>query len=240
MRRGEQQKILHKGSNDKVNVFITLPTSLPDIPLSLESIVDETINDLNSSLGDFKLKESKLFLLNNYNSVAHKLVYSYIQSNKKVNNMDIGLIANNNLFLLSFVSSSDIYNKYLPTIEKMVETFEIYISDDYTLDRETFLNKLFSPISTNASALGDAESKITIVEFGDYQDQVSTQFHHETMDAIIQKFVLIGFTMAITSIVLITVGNNAFAIEYTNEKCGVSIQYPEEWEVENQDYKNDK
>jgi hypothetical protein len=24
MRRGEQQKILHKGSNDKVNVFITL------------------------------------------------------------------------------------------------------------------------------------------------------------------------------------------------------------------------
>ena len=24
MKRGEQQKILHKGSNDKVNVFITL------------------------------------------------------------------------------------------------------------------------------------------------------------------------------------------------------------------------
>lgn len=56
----------------------------------------------------------------------------------------------------------------------------------------------------------------------------------------VQKFVLIVFTMAITSIVLITIGNNAFAIEYTNEKCGVSIQYPEEWEVENQDLKNDK
>ncbi|MGH9982065.1 MAG: hypothetical protein ACRD6U_10990 [Nitrososphaeraceae archaeon] len=27
---------------------------------------------------------------------------------------------------------------------------------------------------------------------------------------------------------------------YTNEKCGVSIQYPEEWEVENDDYKTEK
>ena len=53
-----------------------------------------------------------------------KLVYSYIESNKTINNMDIGLIENNNLFTLSFVSSSDKYNKYLPTIEKMIETFE--------------------------------------------------------------------------------------------------------------------
>ena len=78
----------------------------------------------------------------------------------------------NNLFLLSFVSSSDKYNKYLPTIEKMIETFEIYISDDYTLDRKTFLNKLLNPSMVNASALGNEQSKITIVEFGDYQDPV--------------------------------------------------------------------
>ena len=113
-----------------------------------------------------------MFLLNNGNSYAHKLVYSYIQSNKTVNNMDIGLIANNNLFLLSFVSSSDKYNKYLPTIEKMVETFEIDLSDDNSvqdpLDREMFLNKLLSPSTVNASALGDDQAKITIVEFADY------------------------------------------------------------------------
>ena len=46
----------------------------------------------------------------------------------------------------------------------------------------------------------------------------------------VQKFVLTGFTMAITSIILLlTIGNHAFAIEYTNEKCGVSIQYPKDW-----------
>ena len=38
---------------------------------------------------------------------------------------------------------------------------------------------------------------------------------------------------------MFTLGNNAFAVEYTNEKCGVSIQYPEEWQVENDDYKTE-
>ena len=56
----------------------------------------------------------------------------------------------------------------------------------------------------------------------------------------VQKFVLLGFIMAITSIVLITIENNAFAIEYTNEQCGVSIQYPEDWEVENNDFKGEQ
>jgi hypothetical protein len=55
----------------------------------------------------------------------------------------------------------------------------------------------------------------------------------------VQKFVLIGFTMAITSIILLTIGTPAFAVEYANEKCGVSIQYPEDWKVENDDFKGE-
>jgi hypothetical protein len=55
----------------------------------------------------------------------------------------------------------------------------------------------------------------------------------------VQNFVLIGFTIAITSNVLITIGNNTFATEYPIEKCGVSIQYPEDWEVKNDDYQSE-
>jgi hypothetical protein len=42
----------------------------------------------------------------------------------------------------------------------------------------------------------------------------------------VQKFVLIGFTMVITSIILLTVGNHASAVEYThyqNEKYGIQF-----------------
>ena len=56
----------------------------------------------------------------------------------------------------------------------------------------------------------------------------------------VQKSIVLVFTIAIASILLFTtIENNVFAIEYTNEKCGVSIQYPEDWQVENDDYKSE-
>ena len=47
---------------------------------------------------------------------------------------------------------------------------------------------------------------------------------------------LTGFTMVITSFLIIAVGNYVSALEYTNEKCGVSINYPEDWKVTESDY----
>jgi hypothetical protein len=49
----------------------------------------------------------------------------------------------------------------------------------------------------------------------------------------VQKFVLIIFTMAITSI-LMTIGNHAFAVKYSNytsEKYGIQFDYPTDWTV---------
>jgi hypothetical protein len=50
----------------------------------------------------------------------------------------------------------------------------------------------------------------------------------------VQKFVLGGFTTVITSIILLTIGNNAFAVEYTNytsEKYKIKFDYPSDWTV---------
>jgi hypothetical protein len=44
------------------------------------------------------------------------------------------------------------------------------------------------------------------------------------MNEVQKSIVLTGFSMAITSILLLTIGTHTFAIEYTNEKCGVSFQ----------------
>ena len=58
------------------------------------------------------------------------------------------------------------------------------------------------------------------------------------MNGVQKSIVLTGFTMAITSIIiLLTIGNHAFAIDYTNEKCGISINYPKDWKAEDVDYK---
>jgi hypothetical protein len=50
----------------------------------------------------------------------------------------------------------------------------------------------------------------------------------------VQKYVFIGFTMAITSFILLTFGNHAFGIEYknyTSEKYGIQFEYPSNWEL---------
>ena len=49
-----------------------------------------------------------------------------------------------------------------------------------------------------------------------------------------KSIVLTGFTIAITSMFMLTVGNNVFAIEYTNytsEKYKIQFQYPTDWTV---------
>ena len=58
------------------------------------------------------------------------------------------------------------------------------------------------------------------------------------MNGVQKLIVLTGFTIiSITSILLLTIGNHAFAVEYTNEKCGISMNYPKDWKAEDVDYK---
>jgi protein-disulfide isomerase len=59
-------------------------------------------------------------------------------------------------------------------------------------DPQSAFNKLFTPVSANASALGDEQANLTIVEFADYQCPFCAQFHKETKDSIMQNFVETG------------------------------------------------
>jgi protein-disulfide isomerase len=59
-------------------------------------------------------------------------------------------------------------------------------------DPEAIINKLFTPVSVNASALGDKQANITIVEFADYQCPFCARFHKETQGSLIQNFVETG------------------------------------------------
>jgi len=61
-----------------------------------------------------------------------------------------------------------------------------------TLTPETFLNQLLNPSMVNASALGNEQAKITIVEFADYQCPFCAQFNKETKDAIVENFIDTG------------------------------------------------
>ena len=54
------------------------------------------------------------------------------------------------------------------------------------------------------------------------------------MNKVKELVVIVIFTMVFSSMLMITIENpHAFAIEYSNEKCGVSFQYQKDWKVEN-------
>jgi eukaryotic-like serine/threonine-protein kinase len=75
------------------------------------------------SLPDFKLIESNIFSL--ADSSAEKLVYNY--SNPEVGvtkTMDVLIIKDEKLYLLSFNSDAAKYNNYLPRIQKMLGSFQ--------------------------------------------------------------------------------------------------------------------
>ena len=65
MRRGEQQKILHKGSNDKVNAFITLLYTLNGIKFTTSKTRNSTdfINHLKSIKRYVRKRNVKRFII---------------------------------------------------------------------------------------------------------------------------------------------------------------------------------
>ena len=54
---------------------------------------------------------------------------------------------------------------------------------------DEIVKKLTQPVQENASALGDKDANITLIEFGDYQCQECAKFHNETLSQIIRDYV---------------------------------------------------
>ena len=132
-------------------------TSLPNIPLTLDSIVDETLKNLNATTDSFKLIESNNILLHG-NKDVNKLVYSYKQLDNIIKTMDVGFFANNNLILISYVSDLENYARYLPTIDKMIESIQTFTaSQSQSLDFDKGTIKVDNSIINVEIAESDSE-----------------------------------------------------------------------------------
>ena len=57
---------------------------------------------------------------------------------------------------------------------------------------QDILLNLVQPITANASAIGEDKSKLTIVEFGDYQCPFCARFNKETKNSLVTNFVETG------------------------------------------------
>jgi protein-disulfide isomerase len=164
------------------------------IPLSsksitMQSIVAETLKDKSNNLDNFQLQETNL-VPNLQNIPMHKLVYTYTNSNnEQVMQLDFGMINNDQLYLVSFISSPSVYYNYIPTVDKMIGSLNKYFN-------EIALTKLASgivkPVSEKVKPLGNEDANITVIEFADYRCPFCHKFHQETFDKLVTNFINTG------------------------------------------------
>src|SRR5918994_2956146 len=174
-------------SGELVQVRIT-PLSPKSI--TMQSIVAETLKNKSNALNNFQLQDSNM-VPNAQNIPMHKLVYSYTNSNNNehVMQLDFGIINNDQLYLLSFISSPSEYYNYIPSVDKMIGSINKYFKE---ISLSKFNSELVKPVSESAKPLGKEDANITFIEFADYRCPFCHKFHEETFDKLMNNFIQTG------------------------------------------------
>src|SRR5215213_2014286 len=168
----------------KINVI-----PLPSKSITMQSIVAETLKDKSDNLDNFQLQDTNI-VPNLQNIPMHKLVYSYTNSNgEQVMQLDFGMINNNQLYLISFVSSPSVYYNYIPIVDKMIGSLSNYFKET---SLTKFASELVKPVSDNVKPLGKEDANITVVEFADYRCPFCHKFHQETCDKVLTNLINTG------------------------------------------------
>jgi hypothetical protein len=92
---------------------------------SINELANQAINNYREHLINFQLVESKGITFKS--NPAYTLVYTYTdQAVKTVIAMDMGLTKNNKVYVLSYSADPTEYSSYMPTILKMINSFETF------------------------------------------------------------------------------------------------------------------
>jgi eukaryotic-like serine/threonine-protein kinase len=120
---------------DLVTFYPPSTNSNASLDISIDDISDEKgttlsqyasngTTDLNQSLKNFKLVGSST------NSVlaglpAYNSTYTYLDGNVVLKDMEIGAIKGNNVYIVTYEAGINEYNKYLPIIQKVIDSLQI-------------------------------------------------------------------------------------------------------------------
>lgn len=91
---------------------------------SLNEVTKVQIKNLTQSHPDFRLIESTNSVL--AGNIAHKIVFIATDNRKHERTaMQIWTLKGNNAYLITYKAEPGKYSKYLPTVQKMIESFQI-------------------------------------------------------------------------------------------------------------------
>jgi serine/threonine-protein kinase len=111
-------------SDTKLENLLIQVGNLPFENIPLDEVISANINNLKQSLIDFELIELNATTLSG-NNPAYKVIYTNSEGEDKHKTMQILSIKEDKAYLLTYSAEKRKYSDYLPTIEKMIDSFEI-------------------------------------------------------------------------------------------------------------------
>jgi eukaryotic-like serine/threonine-protein kinase len=111
-------------SDTKLENLLIQVGNLPSQNIPLDEVVRANINKLKQSLIDFELIELNATTLSG-NNPAHKVVYINREGEDELKTMQVVSIKEDKVYLITYTAEASRYDRYLPTIQKMIDSFRI-------------------------------------------------------------------------------------------------------------------
>jgi hypothetical protein len=109
-----------KNNSDIVGKLIVQVDNISDIkPITLERYANDTVGDLRQ---DFKVSESNATLAG---SPAYKVEYTGLEASVDLKAMMIMALKGDRAYIISYTAEPEKYSYYLPTVQKLIDSFEI-------------------------------------------------------------------------------------------------------------------
>jgi hypothetical protein len=111
--------------NSRANLDVSIDDISGEKGISLTQYANQNIADLNQSLPDAK------FIASNTNNVviaglpAYRMVYTSADGNTILKTMEIGAMKGDKVYILTYEAAMQEYAKYLPVIQRMIDSFQI-------------------------------------------------------------------------------------------------------------------
>jgi hypothetical protein len=109
-----------KNSSNIIGKLAVKVDNISDIkPTTLANYADAIISDLKQ---DFRVTESNATLAGN---PAYKVVYTGLEESVDLQAMLVMAIKGDRVYMISYTAEPEKYSYYLPTVQKMIDSFEI-------------------------------------------------------------------------------------------------------------------
>jgi hypothetical protein len=120
--------IVQGEDEDVLPVYVEIGIDNSVQPISIEQYLDDVINSYmseDSGFENFEIVERGMAKTTISGEKGYRLVFTAEVDGQDRKFLETGLIYNDKPYYITYDAEKDLYDKYLPTVERMIKTFKV-------------------------------------------------------------------------------------------------------------------